>query len=146
MLRTEPKMKTCAEPGCENQFRPRFKTTERFCSSQCAYNHRKRQEASKPKKKHYIKPRTEKRSKQERLYSAKRIEFLSRKENKFCAVYPNQRATQVHHKKGRIGDLLTDERYWLAVSSDGHEYIENNPIEAKEKGWSLSRLSKDENG
>jgi hypothetical protein len=54
-------------------------------------------------------------------------------------------ATEVHHKKGRIGKLLTDVRWWLGVTSDCHKKIELNPDWAKEKGYSLSRLSNEEN-
>jgi len=139
----EPKPKTCASEGCENQFKPRYRTTEKFCSPKCAIDAKKAKENGKYKraKKYYIRPRTKKRSRQERLYLGKRIEFLSRKENQKCAVYPSKKATQVHHMRGRIGNLLTNESFWLAVSAEGHDYIEKNPEIAKEKGWSLSRLS-----
>ena len=172
MLQTEPKLKTCAEPGCENQFRPRFKTTEKFCSSNCAYtNHRRMKEEKNSKEasgdtkksKTYIKPISDKRSKEMKLYKAKRIEFLSRKENKLCPVTKwmldeqfaslsidefnewscNKETDQVHHMRGRIGSLYLNTKFWLAVSPKGHEFIELNPKIAKEKGWSLSRLSKD---
>ena len=51
-------------------------------------------------------------------------------------------STEIHHKKGRIGNLLQDDTYFLAVCRNCHHYIELNPIEAKEKGFSLSRLEK----
>ncbi|WP_262885687.1 hypothetical protein [Myroides sp. LoEW2-1] len=43
--------------------------------------------------------------------------------------------------KGRVGSLFLDTRYWLAVSREGHRMIEENPKWAKEKGYSLNRLS-----
>ena len=82
-----------------------------------------------------IRHRSKKRSKQEREYNIKRVKFL---EGKTCPV-TGQPATEIHHMKGRIGELLNDERYWLAVSREGHAWIELNPEEAKEKGWSLNR-------
>lgn len=83
-----------------------------------------------------IMPRSEKRSKEERAYLTLREVFLK---DKICPI-TGQPATEIHHKKGRIGKLLCDVKYWLAVSREGHIWIENNPKEAKEKGYSLDRL------
>jgi hypothetical protein len=49
----------------------------------------------------------------------------------------------VHHKKGRHSkeDLL-DERYWLAVCFNCHRTLEENPVFAKQHGFSISRHSK----
>lgn len=86
--------------------------------------------------------RSVKRAKQEREYSAIRVQFLY--DYPVCQV-PGCYMTshQVHHKKGRIGDLLTDVRYFLAVCWGCHKQIEENPKWAKENGYSLSRLSKE---
>lgn len=46
----------------------------------------------------------------------------------------------VHHKAGRIGDLLLDRDYFLAVCMGHHRQIEENPQWAKENGYSVSRL------
>lgn len=136
------KMKKCKAKGCSNEFTPSFSTLQKYCSSQCAYNEKKK-ESSKSYKP--IKQKSDKRSKEEKIYAARRIVFLAKKENQRCPVYPSQKTTEVHHKKGRIGSLYLDERYWLAVSHEGHKFIELNPIIAKEKGWSLSRLAKTDN-
>lgn len=92
----------------------------------------------KPKQKP-IPRRSKKRIVQELQYNADVKVFLGKPENKICPV-TGQQTNQVHHKKGRIGDLLLDQEFWLAVSPDGHDKIENNPIWAKEKGYSLNRL------
>lgn len=42
---------------------------------------------------------------------------------------------QVHHVRGRLGPLLLDKRYWLAVSGPGHWWIGRNPAEAAKRGW-----------
>ncbi len=73
-------------------------------------------------------------------YSHLRKQFLI--DNPICAVYPDKKAVSIHHKKGRIGDLLCDVKYWLPTSLEGHIYIEENPAWAKEQGFSLSRESK----
>lgn len=89
-----------------------------------------------------IRPRTVKRAAQERKYLIRVKVFLML--NKKCAVFPNQPSNQVHHKKGRIGDLLLDEKYWLAVSQDGHDKINNNSAWAEENGFTVSRLATNE--
>lgn len=74
-------------------------------------------------------------------------EFLK---GKMCSVYPQKKATTVHHKAGRVGyadsfgrdnniPLLVDVRYFLPVSIDGHRKIEENPVWAKSMGYSVSR-------
>ena len=56
-----------------------------------------------------------------------------------CAIYPHLAATQVHHAKGRRGALLMDERYWVAVSAPGHQWVHAHPLEARELGLTRSR-------
>lgn len=40
-----------------------------------------------------------------------------------------------HHMRGRLGPLLLDERFWLAVSRPGHDWIHTNPKEAEKLGF-----------
>lgn len=42
---------------------------------------------------------------------------------------------EVHHKRGRRGSLLTDERFWMPVSKQGHRFIHEHPDEARKHGW-----------
>lgn len=90
-----------------------------------------------------IAPRSQKRSKEEKLYSAKRVLFLL--DFPMCqaniqGVCKGQ-ATEVHHKKGRIGNDLLDETNWLALCHNCHEYVENNREFAMEKGYSIKRIT-----
>jgi hypothetical protein len=87
--------------------------------------------------------RSVKRAKQEREYSKLRDKFLQA--NPYCQAMIQCHgllATEIHHKKGKIQGLLTDTDYFLSVCRTCHQWIENNPLEAKELGLSLSRLSK----
>ena len=43
-------------------------------------------------------------------------------------------SNQVHHKRGRIGTLLTDKRFWMAVCSKCHGWINAHPSQARERG------------
>lgn len=54
------------------------------------------------------------------------------------------KATDLHHAKGKIGDLLTDKRYFKALCRKCHSYIETHPDWAKEMGYSLNRLENHE--
>jgi len=93
-------------------------------------------------KKFYIIPKkSKKRESEEKEYLKLRKEFLSRPENKVCPI-TKKPTTDVHHKKGRIGSLLLDTRYWIALSREGHDFVEKNPVWAKENGYSLNRLDK----
>ena len=93
---------------------------------------------SKPQKP--IKKVSEKRSVENLQYSADRIVFLGKPENKICPI-TKKPTTDIHHKRGRIGSLLLDQRYWVALSREGHKYVEENPEWAKMNGFSLNRLS-----
>lgn len=85
-----------------------------------------------------IKPRSKKMQDNMVLYGKLRKQFL--KEHPVCPI-TGEKTTDVHHKKGRLGKLLLDQRFWLAVSRKGHKWIEENPLEAKKLGYSLSRLA-----
>lgn len=83
-----------------------------------------------------------KQSKRLKEYNRLRLEFLNKNENQICPI-TGGKTTEIHHKKGRIGKLLNDTRYWIALSREGHIKVELNPKWAKEYGYSLSRLSDD---
>lgn len=73
------------------------------------------------------------------LYSLKKKHWIK---GKRCSVFTEKPATDIHHMKGRIGELLLDESNWLPVSREGHQKIELNPKWAKEMGFSDFRLIK----
>ena len=50
-----------------------------------------------------------------------------------------QRSTDVHHKKGR-GIYHNDVSTWLSVCRNCHNWIEANPIDAEELGFSIKRI------
>jgi hypothetical protein len=137
----------CNYPDCEN-----FKEGRTdYCAS---HNHQMRKEEKellKPKKQpHSIANRSEKGKKEDSEYTKEKREFIK---GKSCAVFPNLKAQDVHHKAGRTGYIdqwardngitaLRDQRYWLPVSRKAHVLIELKPNWAKDKGFSVDRLSK----
>lgn len=91
-----------------------------------------------------LKKSSQKRAKEMALYRKERDEFLreclSDWDRRFCPVMWDLEKrkiviTELHHMKQRHGKLLRDQRFWLAVSAEGHRQIHNNPRLAREKGW-----------
>lgn len=75
-------------------------------------------------------------------YSVLREQFL--KNHPYCQAHIpgcNIKATDIHHKKGRVGKLFLDDSEFLAVCRMCHTWIENNPAEAKLLDFSKSRES-----
>ena len=90
--------------------------------------------------------RTKHRQEQEEEYSYERRVYFSNPLNRICDVKGCWRdATDIHHMKGREGDLLLDKKYWMPVCRKHHIYIEKHPVWAKENGYSLNRLSNEQN-
>lgn len=139
--------KKCRNKGCNKIFTP-FKTTDIYCSYACAAQNQK------PKKpRPLIRKRSKKGQQLDRIYSKQKKNFMKLPENKTCPVAKyflqksdlspeeqldwarNLKATEIHHKAGRIGKLLNYVPYWLAVSRKGHEFIHNNPEFSYSKDW-----------
>lgn len=119
--------KQCNTDGCSNNV---------FGGGFCKW-HQGHRTDKKPKR---INPVSEKLAANLKVYKTVREEFLAR--HPICQAKISgctKEAVQIHHKKGRIGELLTDNRYFLAVCHNCHHHIELNPVEAKQNGWSLDR-------
>jgi len=86
-----------------------------------------------------IPPRSQKRTKEERLYSAKRIIFLQ--ENPMCQAHLpgicTKHSTDVHHTySGKDRDqFFLDEKTWMAICRACHNWIHANSAEARELGY-----------
>jgi hypothetical protein len=46
--------------------------------------------------------------------------------------YQQWRATEIHHSRGRLGALLTDTRYFVAVCQSCHRWIHDHPGKARQ--------------
>lgn len=91
------------------------------------------------KKRTPIRKVSKKRQAEEAEYKKVRAEYLSEHpkcEVKGCGKF----SSECHHKMGRIGGLLTDKRFFLAVCRTHHTFIELNPEWAKENKYSLNRI------
>lgn len=126
------KLKICT--GCEEE-KIIWKSVgkrEKYCK-ECWYKKEKPKQINKV---------SEKKKKELDEYSKKRKAFLAL--NSTCQARLQNctyLSTDVHHKAGRIGDNMLNMNTWLAVCRNCHSIIENNPILAKEMGFSKSRLN-----
>jgi ribosomal protein S27AE len=138
----EKKKKLCA--GCGEMTYIWANREGRKLCKQCSYTGVAKLSISKPTTKKPIPPRSQKRSKEEKLYSAKRVLYLQ--DHPMCEAHLpgicTDYATDIHHMSGKIGDLLTDEKYFKALCRSCHQYVETHPEIAKEKGLSINRLTK----
>lgn len=88
-----------------------------------------------------IKRRSSKESARIRRYERAR-HIVAERSNGYCeAGTPNCRGPldQVHHRKGRDGDLVDDVDLLLGVCWACHEYIHRNPAVSYARGWMLRR-------
>lgn len=134
---------------CGTEFKM-YRTTDKYCSPNCMRKDPKFKQNISLKE---IKPIRQVSKKQQILNSKYLVlnkEFLSKPENQICPV-TGEKATEIHHKKGRKGfaddwarenniPLLIDVRFFLAVSRKGHMKIELEPEWAKEMGYSVNRI------
>ena len=82
-----------------------------------------------------------KRAKQNREYTKLRREYLA--EQPACRIHMADdrgfvRATEIHHRAGRIGKLLTDRSNFMPLCSECHRWIHDHPSEARAKGYLLT--------
>ena len=78
-----------------------------------------------------------KRKKQIRIYNSLRVDYLTK--NPLCERC-GMPASEIHHKKGRMGDMLNDTSYFMSACRECHLWIEDHPRESREKGFTLNRL------
>lgn len=125
------KLKKCA--GC-SQLKHIWKShkKDKYCR-ECWYT------IEKPKS---ISPVSKKRQVEMDEYSKKRVAFLALHNNcQAKLVGCTGKATDIHHSKGRVGDNYLNISTWFALCRACHSYLETNPEEAKELGFSASRLN-----
>lgn len=108
------------------------------------------QQVKNPKPKKRISARTEKRIIQDKQYSKLRKDFLN--DNPCCVArlsgctHCEPESLTIQHKKGRVGKLYLDTRYWITLCLNCHRWANEHPKEAEQLGLAQSRLKKEENG
>ena len=78
-----------------------------------------------------LKPRSSAMEARMKLYRAAKARFLA--EYPSCQCGCGRKSKEVHHTRGRLGSLLLDETYWLALAPECHEWVHNNIDAARER-------------
>jgi hypothetical protein len=126
------KLKKCTQCNQEKVIWKSVGKRDKYCK-ECWYS------IDKPKS---ISPVSKKRQVEMDEYSKKRLAFLALYNNcQAKLVGCTGKATDVHHKAGRVSESYLNIQTWLAVCRQCHTWIETNPLEAKELGFSESRLN-----
>lgn len=83
---------------------------------------------------------SEKRKKEQKEYTIKRLQFLSQPENLRCFIEGcNARATTIEHLKGRWGENYLDTEFWKPCCLKHNLELETNP-ELSQK-YQLSKIT-----
>jgi hypothetical protein len=89
-----------------------------------------------------IKPRSKLGARRAAIYAKVRAAYL--RQNPWCKVAlllpgPGRgklvEATQIHHSRGKLGPLLIDTRFFVAVSAENHDWLERNKNDARRYGF-----------
>lgn len=151
---SETMIKTCEQHGtvyykqcreCLHDIAKMEKLAKKLESKNAQLIEKQRLKTKEPRK--APKKVSDKRKAENPIYSERRKIFL---QGKKCAVFPELDATEVHHMAGKRGYIdqwaydngvtaFLDERFWLAVSSDGHIKIEADTVWAKDMRFSVVR-------
>jgi hypothetical protein len=70
-----------------------------------------------------------------RVYRKRRDEFLTEHPRCQFPTGCEARATVVHHRRGRFGGRLLDERWWAAACDLHNDFAETHTGEALDLGW-----------
>jgi hypothetical protein len=99
-----------------------------------------------------IKPVSDTKASERRLYAKEARKFVSEAvgRGERCPVVASiadlrdgnrygwpisDKLTEIHHSRGRLGSLLRDQRFWIAMSKAGHRWVHSNIPEARQRGW-----------
>ncbi len=155
LLIVKVKLKICG--GC-GELRPIWATEDgvKYCkrcwTTRCAQQTKSVKKPTTNMKPHHsltkkttkkIANRSKKRSSEERQYAKNRRVFL-REHPICCANIPgicSIQSTEVHHAKGRIGELLLDQTYWKPLCHSCHNWVDHNPEAATDLGLIINRLT-----
>lgn len=135
-------MKQCGY--CKEYFPKLWKAKTKNNEAACMYCWNKikhKQMKIKKPKKTTINPISTKMAKKLAKYRIERDKFLN--QNPTC-MFPkcNSKKVELHHSAGRVGNLLYDPKYFIALCRTHHIYVENNPNEAIQLKLSTTRLDK----
>ena len=115
--------KLCNSEGCYNP---------RWGKGYCKYHQHLRVDK---KNTTAISPISKRKAEELAIYRVKRDKYL--KENDICEVKEcDSGSTHIHHKNGRIGEMIHNHKFFMAVCNGCHpQKIHENPAWARENGY-----------
>lgn len=82
-----------------------------------------------------IPPRSKAQAARLREYKRLADEWRSDPANQTCRFQGCRcRKVDIHHTRGRVGSLLTATEYWVPVCRTHHNWIGENPVQARQLG------------
>lgn len=124
----------CEVEECPN---PKLGTLS-ICATHRNEEVREQRRLSKPWYPKKVNKVSKRRASQLEQYKPKRDRFLA--EHDRCEVaFCREKSVDVHHMRGREGELLLDARFWLAVCRKHHEKITKDSKWAIDNYYSISR-------
>ena len=121
-------MKVCNKEDCNNP---------RFGGGYCRYHQGYRTD-KKPKALSSVSDKQRERIAKYKVIRDEYMQTYPRCEFPEC---PNA-SQDLHHGAGKVGDLLFNTKYFVALCRMHHSWVEVHPKEAKELGLSFTRLDK----
>lgn len=119
--------KQCLAKGCNYDV-----FSNKYCKFHQWMRPDKMEKAYKPKKRKKIKVISDSMRAKYAKYRPLRDKYMV--EHPDCEICGN-RSQDLHHKAGRVGDLMSNIDYFMAVCRKHHNWIHENPKEAREKGY-----------
>jgi hypothetical protein len=83
---------------------------------------------------------SKRRARMNRAYSKLRKDYLEKHSR--CQVCQRLASSEIHHCKGRMGPLLNDTTFWLALCRICHDTAHRNPEAARNNGLMMDRIGK----
>lgn len=130
------KDKVCTQ--CKARFTPKYSSLQSVCSFSCATEETNTK--NKVKKISTINKVSKKRREDIKLYQVIRAVYMNN--HCICERCHNKHSDALHHKAGREGKMLYNQRYFMSVCNSCHDYIHANPNESMEKGWLITKIGK----
>lgn len=87
-----------------------------------------------------MRPASPKRAAQQRVYLKLRRVYLEDHPRCGFPLGCDQPATDIHHKRGRVGVDLIDVTHWIGLCREHHHFVTVNPAAAFDLGVSSSRI------
>jgi len=138
--------KLCKNPECDNEFSP-YTTLQKGCSPYCEREIKRLKDLEKGKNSQAAKsvnrtwsninPVAPKRAKELAIYRPLRDKYME--ENPICECCKEKPSSELHHRKGRMGELVYYVLFFMACCTWCHKKIHAESAWSYLKGYLISK-------